>query len=71
LFEKNSYLIIVQWDAEKMDFELSDWDASNRELFAMQTTLRKIYDSNYEVCRIKSFLPMQNIYFCRSRDIIE
>jgi ubiquinone/menaquinone biosynthesis C-methylase UbiE len=66
---ENGVLIIVQWDAEKMDFELSDWDESNRELFTMRTTLRKIYDSNYEVFKMKTFLPMQNIYFCKPRKI--
>jgi ubiquinone/menaquinone biosynthesis C-methylase UbiE len=66
--KENSYLVIVQWDAEKMDFELSDWDADNRELFTMRSTLRKIYNANYEVFKLKTFLPMQNIYFCQPRD---
>ena len=65
---ENGVIIIVQWDADKMDFELSDWDESNRELFTMRTTLRKIYDSNYEVFKMKTFLPMQNIYFCQPRE---
>ncbi|MFC2121033.1 class I SAM-dependent methyltransferase, partial [Bacteroidota bacterium] len=56
----NSTLIIVQWDAEKMDCELKGWRGPNREQFTMRTTLKKIYDANYEVIRIKSFLPMQN-----------
>ena len=68
---ENGVLIIVQWDAEKMDFELSDWEESNRELFTMRTTLRKIYDSNYEVFKMKTFLPMQNIYFCQPGKIKE
>lgn len=62
-------LAIVQWDAEKMDFELRDWDSENRELFTMRTTLRKIYDANYEVRQIKYFLPMQNIYVCQPREM--
>jgi ubiquinone/menaquinone biosynthesis C-methylase UbiE len=69
--KKNGILIIVQWDAEKMDWELQDWDESNRELFTMRTTLRKIYDSNYEVVKMESFLPMQNIYFCEPRELKE
>jgi ubiquinone/menaquinone biosynthesis C-methylase UbiE len=69
--KKKGILIIVQWDAEKMDWELQDWDESNRELFTMRTTLGKIYDSNYEVVKIKTFLPMQNIYFCEPREMKE
>ncbi|MBN2000194.1 hypothetical protein JW935_21775, partial [candidate division KSB1 bacterium] len=55
--KKNGYLIVVQWDAEKMAGEMPEWDPSDRELYTMRTTLRKIYDANYEVCKIKSFYP--------------
>ena len=68
-FKENGYLVIVQWDAEKMDWELSDWDPENREQFTMRTTLRQLYDVNYEVYQMKTFLPMQNIYFCQPGEV--
>lgn len=57
-------LVIVQWDAEKMDPEMPGWDLENRMLFTQQTIVRRIYRANYEVVQIKTFLPMQNIYIC-------
>ncbi len=58
-------LVVVQWDAEKMDPESPGWDPKNRALFTQQTILRQIYRANYEVVQIKNFLPMQNIYICQ------
>jgi ubiquinone/menaquinone biosynthesis C-methylase UbiE len=58
-------LVIVQWDAEKMDPEMPDWEPENRALFTQQTILRQIYKADYEVIQIKTFLPMQNIYICQ------
>lgn len=57
-------VVIVQWDAEKMDSEAPDWSAEDREKYTQQTTLRIIYDAGYEVERILDFLPMQLIYIC-------
>ena len=59
-------IIIVQWDAEKMDSEAPDWSAEDREKYTQQTTLRIIYDAGCEVERILDFLPMQRIYICRN-----
>jgi len=58
-------LVIIQWDAEKMDSEMPEWDPENRKLFTQQTILRQIYRANYEIIQIKTFLPMQNIYICQ------
>ena len=57
-------IVIVQWDAGKMDPEAPDWSAEDREKYTQQTTLRIIYDAGYEVERILNFLPMQLIYIC-------
>ena len=57
-------IIIVQWDAHKMDSEAPNWSAEDREKYTQQTTLRIIYDAGYEVEQILDFLPMQNIYIC-------
>jgi len=58
-------LAVVQWDAEKMSHELSDWSKKDRDLYTMRTTLKKIYETQWEVIRMEHFLPMQNIYICR------
>jgi len=57
-------IVIIQWDAGKMDPEAPDWSAEDREKYTQQTTLRIIYDAGYEVERILNFLPMQLIYIC-------
>ena len=57
-------LVIVQWDAEKMGKELRDWDADDRAKYTLRTNLRHIYDGDFEVVKIKDFLPMQLIYIC-------
>jgi SAM-dependent methyltransferase len=61
-------LVIVQWDAEKMDPEAPGWDPENRALFTLRTNLGHIYGAGYEVLDIKTFLPMQNIYICIPAD---
>jgi len=54
-------IVIVQWDAEKMNrVEMAGYE----EKFSMATTLRKIYNSGMDVQRILTFLPVQNIYIC-------
>jgi ubiquinone/menaquinone biosynthesis C-methylase UbiE len=58
-------LIIVQWDAEKMDSESKDWDADDRTKYTLRANLRHIYDADFEVVQIKDFLPMQLIYICQ------
>ena len=62
-------LVVVQWDAEKMDQELEDWDEANRKLFTQRTTLRRVFAAGWEVFRIDHFLPMQNIYLCQPADV--
>ena len=62
-------VVIVQWDAEKMDSEAPDWSAEDREKYTQQTTLRIIYDAGCEVERILDFLPMQLIYICCPRKL--
>jgi hypothetical protein len=66
--QEDGSLIIVQWDAAKMELEMTDWDIADRKLYTMRTTLRKIYDADFEVCKILTFLPMQTIYFCQPRE---
>lgn len=60
-------LVIVQWDAEKMDSEMQEeqWDPVDRARYTLRTNLRKIYDADFEVVQIKEFLPMQKIYICQ------
>ena len=58
-------LVIVQWDADKMDSESTDWDADDRAKYTLRTNLRHIYDGDFEVVQIKDFLPMQRIYICK------
>ena len=60
-------VVIVQWDAEKMDSEAPEWSAEDREKYTQQTTLRIIYDAGCEVERILDFLPVQLIYICCPR----
>lgn len=60
-------VVIVQWDAEKMDSEAPDWSPKDRKKYTQQTTLRIIYDAGFEVMRILDFLPMQLIYICCPR----
>ena len=55
---------IVQWDAEKLDHQLADWEEDRSQL-PLRSTLRMIYDANCEVDRVEHFLPVQNFYFCR------
>ncbi len=60
-------LVIVQWDAEKMDSEMQPerWDPVDRARYTLRTNLRKIYDADFEVVWIKEFLPMQRVYICQ------
>lgn len=59
-----AYLVIIQWDAEKMGKELKGWKKNDRALYSMRTNLRKIYTAGLEVERILDFLPLQKIYIC-------
>ncbi len=63
-------LVIVQWDAEKMDSEMQEerWDPADRERYTLRTNLRKIYDADFEVVQIKEFLPMQKMFICRYKE---
>jgi ubiquinone/menaquinone biosynthesis C-methylase UbiE len=58
-------LVIVQWDAEKMDSESKGWDPDDRAKYTLRSNLRHIYDGDFEVVQIKDFLPMQLIYICQ------
>ncbi|MFC1853679.1 class I SAM-dependent methyltransferase [candidate division CSSED10-310 bacterium] len=58
-------MVIIQWDAEKMNIEAErEWDAEDKRQFSMRTTLKRIYAANFEVEKILTFLPMQNIFIC-------
>jgi len=59
----NGNVVIVQWDAEKMQKELTSSSSISYSL-SMSTTLRKILNSGLDVQKILTFLPMQNIYVC-------
>ena len=58
-------LVIVQWDADKMDPEAPGWDPKDRALFTLRANLGHIYSAGYEVLDIRTFLPMQNIFICQ------
>jgi ubiquinone/menaquinone biosynthesis C-methylase UbiE len=64
---KGGRMVLIQWDAEKMSPELPGWSEKDRSLYTQQTTLGIIYGGGFEVVRIKTFLPMQNIYICAPR----
>ncbi len=69
--KENGKLVFIHWDAEKMDSELPGWDSKDRERYTMHTMLKMIYDADYEVLEIMDFLPMQLIYICQPRLVIE
>lgn len=58
------YLVIVQWDTEKMAKEVKNWDLKDQARYTLRTNLRTIYAAGFEVVQIKDFLPMQRIYLC-------
>jgi predicted methyltransferase len=57
-------LVIVQWDSEKMSVEV-ELSPSDRDLYSQENLLKTLEDAGYEVVRIESFLPVQNIYIFR------
>ena len=68
--KKDGRLVIIQWDAEKMDRETEhEWDPADKNKYTLRTTLRRIYETNFEVERILTFLPIQNIYVCVPGDM--
>lgn len=58
-------LVIIQWAAEKLDREEVDWENPYRN--SMRFYLRQIYDGDFEVVQLLTFLPQQNIYVCKKR----
>jgi len=58
-------LVIVQWAAEKIDREKEDWENPYRN--SLRFYLRQIYDGDFEVVQLLTFLPLQNIYVCKPR----
>ena len=58
-------LVIIEWASEKYDSELQDWE--NPEEHSLRYNLRQIYDGNFEVVKLLTFLPMQNIYVCKPK----
>lgn len=58
-------LVIIQWAAEKMEPEMPGWDAQDRELYTLETSLRRITGARFNVVRQLDFLPMQYIFICR------
>ena len=66
--KRGGEMVIIQWSAEKLDPELPDWDKENREQFTLRETLGHIHDANFEITRIETFLPAQNIFFCQPED---
>ena len=58
-------LVIIQWAAEKFDRENPDWEFPRGN--SLRTYLRQIYDGDFEVVKLLTFLPMQNIYVCKPR----
>jgi ubiquinone/menaquinone biosynthesis C-methylase UbiE len=61
----NGTLAIIQWAAEKLDREDVDWNTPFRN--SLRFYLRQIYDGDFEVVKILTFLPVQNIYICKPR----
>ena len=58
-------LVIVQWDEEKMGYELKGWSSEDRKRYTLRANLRMIYDADFEVLQILNFLPLQLIYVCQ------
>ena len=61
-----STLVIVQWDSAKMKIEHPDMSAKDSELFSKEYVLQRVKAAGYKVLRLETFLPVQNIYICRS-----
>jgi SAM-dependent methyltransferase len=59
-------LVIVQWDSTKMKIEHPDMSAKDTELFSKEYVLQRVKAAGYQVLRLETFLPVQNIYICRS-----
>jgi ubiquinone/menaquinone biosynthesis C-methylase UbiE len=55
-------LVIIQWQAEKMDSAEQNWESPFRN--SLRFYLRWIYAGGFEVVRLLDFLPLQNIYVC-------
>jgi ubiquinone/menaquinone biosynthesis C-methylase UbiE len=63
-------IVIIQWDSEKMNIEAAiEWDAEDENKFSLRTILRRIYVANFEVEKILTFLPMQNIFICIPKEM--
>jgi ubiquinone/menaquinone biosynthesis C-methylase UbiE len=58
-------LVIVQWDASKMDVE-ADLSPEDEIIYAQEAVLKQVESAGYEVERIETFLPVQNIFVCKS-----
>jgi SAM-dependent methyltransferase len=58
-------LVIIQWAAEKLDRDEVDWE--NPKEYSLRFNLRQIYDGDFEVVQLLTFLPVQNIYVCKLR----
>lgn len=59
-------LAVVQWDSKKMSVEI-ELSPSDLNLYSKEKLLKTMEDAGYEIVRIESFLPLQNIYICRPR----
>ena len=55
----------------RMSPEMPGWDQGDQELYTLRSNFRKIYAAGFEVVRIKEFLPMQLIYFCKPAEYKE
>lgn len=61
-------LVIIQWELVKCNRESPDLDMEdpwNIRAFSLQYLLKTVHQAGYEVLRIETFLPAQNIYICR------
>jgi ubiquinone/menaquinone biosynthesis C-methylase UbiE len=59
-------LAVVQWDSKKMSAE-TEMSPSDIDLYSKEKLLKTMEDAGYEVVRIESFLPVQNIYICHPK----
>lgn len=63
--KKGGTLVLVQWDSVKMKIEHPDMSAKDSQIYSKEYLLERVKTAGYDVLRIETFLPVQNIYICR------
>ena len=60
-------IVFIQWDADKMVAEHPGLGSDFRSEYSQQNTLTMIDKAGLDVVSVETFLPVQNIYICKSR----